>query len=290
MRIALVTCEQLPDWEVDDAPLHAALAARGVEVVHPPWSLPFDWSSVDAALLRTPWDYQARRDAFVAWADAVATHTRLFNGADVVRWNTDKIYLRALAELGGPLAPSVWVAPGSAPDLAAILDAQGWGRAFLKPWVGATASDTLRFRREEVADAQRFLDDCLRRVGMVVQPYLAAVETEGELSVIVIDGEPTHAVRKVPVPGDYRVQDDFDATDHPIPLDDELAALAEAALAGAARLLDGADLLYARVDALRLADGRLVLNELEIVEPSLFFRHGPHAADKLAEALLRRCT
>jgi len=49
-----------------------------------------------------------------------------------------------------------------------------------------------------------------------------------------------------------------------------------------------APLLYARVDFLRDDDGRLRLSELELVEPSLFFRHAPHAADMLADALLAR--
>lgn len=288
MRVALVTCEDVPDWEVDDRALFEAFASRGVELVHPAWSAPFDWASVDAALLRTTWDYQLRRGAFVAWADDAATQTRLFNAPDVVRWNTRKTYLRELAERGVPLAPTEWIAPGSSVDLAEIVHRRGWRRAFLKPWVGATASDTLRFSQDELEHAQSFLDDCLQRVGMLIQPYLPGVEREGELSVIVIDGAPTHAVRKVPVPGDYRVQDDFDGKDYAIELSDELGALATRALAEAGRILE-TDLLYARVDALRGPDGQLVLNELEAVEPSLFFRHGPHAAHRLAEALLSRC-
>jgi hypothetical protein len=105
--------------------------------------------------------------------------------------------------------------------------------------------------------------------------------------VILIDGVATHGVRKGPVPGDFRVQDDYGAHDEPYPVDGELGALAaQTVRAAEARL--GTRLLYARVDALRLGTGELVLNELEIVEPSLFFRHGAHAADALAEAFLAR--
>lgn len=286
MRVALVSCDDLPDWEVDDRPLMAALAARGVEVAQVPWTADVDWSTWDGALIRTPWDYWFAVDAFLAWVDATAQVTRLWHGPEVVRWNLRKTYLRELEAEGVPLAPTAWVQPGD--DVGAEVTARGWTRGFLKPVVGASASDTLRFdaTADGLAAATRHLAD----VGqpMLLQPYLEVVETDGEHSVIVIDGVPTHAVRKVPVPGDYRVQDDHGATDHAVPMDPGLAALAEATLAAAGRVL-GRDepFVYARVDAIRFGEG-WVLNELEVVEPSLFFRHGVAAAGALAEAVVRR--
>ena len=118
---------------------------------------------------------------------------------------------------------------------------------------------------------------------LLLQPYLARVETEGELSAIFIDGRLSHAVRKVPVHGDYRVQDDFGAHDEPTTLARDEIALAERAIRVA-----GTDLLYGRTDFLRADDGSLVLTELELVEPSMFFRHAPQAPDRLADALRAR--
>ncbi|MCA9687684.1 MAG: hypothetical protein KC457_36330, partial [Myxococcales bacterium] len=152
---------------------------------------------------------------------------------------------------------------------------------------------------DKIAEAQVMLDELLAAgEDMILQPYLAAVEGEGELSVIEFDGRFSHGVRKVPVAGDYRVQDDHGASDEPwIPDADarRLVSRTLEALAVVAPTLDpglaqpGAlPLLYARIDMLRGDDGALVLNELEIVEPSLFFRHGPAAGEMLAEALLRR--
>ena len=124
----------------------------------------------------------------------------------------------------------------------------------------------------------------------MLQPYRESVESEGELSLLFVGGEAMHGVRKVPVPGDYRVQDDFDATDMPHRFTaEETAALGHiVALAEAELGLPACGLLYARVDVLRNPDGDLDLNELEIVEPSLFLRHGPRTAERLAEALLAR--
>ena len=121
-------------------------------------------------------------------------------------------------------------------------------------------------------------------------PYQASVETEGEISVIFFDGQPSHAVRKIPVPGDYRVQDDFGATDQPEPLTSELVSAASDALRCAENILalDKGELLYGRADFLLDAQGRLCLNELELVEPSLFFRHDARSPARLADAIARR--
>jgi glutathione synthase/RimK-type ligase-like ATP-grasp enzyme len=293
MRLALPTHRELPDWEVDDLPLHAALRARGARVERPIWDEPgTDWSGFDAVLIRTTWNYQEKRADFVAWAEAVERVTRLFNPARVVRWNTEKTYLFDLARRGVRVTPTVWLERGRRVDLAELCETHRITRGFLKPIVGAASRGTLRFAADHagLASAQAHADRLLPQEGLMLQPYRDTVETEGELSLILVDGEPLHGVRKVPVPGDYRVQDDFDATDLPhVFAPDELESLR--AIVAAAELelgLPPAGLLYARVDVLRAPDGGLYLNELEIVEPSLFFRHGPSSAGRLAEALLRR--
>lgn len=285
LHIALATCRELPDWECDDEPLHAALASRGVSVSHAIWNDPsVDWATYDAVLIRTTWDYADQRDAFVAWAERTSGVTRLFNPADVVEWNTDKSYLLELGDAGIPIAPTRLLRCGSAVDVSAVMRDADWSRGFLKPRIGATSRETLRFTADPagLAEAQAHLDRTVAEEDMLLQPYLRSVETRGEVSVIVIDGAIAHAVRKTPVPGDYRTQDDFGATDEPhqpTQLERDLTLRTAARVPG---------LLYARVDFLELDDGSPVVNELEVVEPSLFFRHGPDTAHRLADALLTR--
>lgn len=297
MRIALATCSNLPAWEVDDAPFHRELVARGVALERPVWDDPaVEWGGYAACLIRTTWDYQEKREAFVAWADRVAAATRLHNPPAVVRWNTHKGYLRDLARLGVPIAPTVWLQQGTRVDVASLVRQRGWSRAFLKPCIGATARETLRFPADAagLARAQAHVDRLLPREDLMLQPYLASVESRGEWSAVFFDGELSHAVQKVPVPGDYRVQDDFGASDRPYrptPAQRQLAAAAVAAVwrrGGALPGADGAPLLYARADFLWDDAGGCVLTELEVVEPSLFFRHDAAAAGRLAAALLRR--
>jgi glutathione synthase/RimK-type ligase-like ATP-grasp enzyme len=277
MRLALATCSALPAWEIDDRVFHEALAARRVDVRQTVWDdRHVDWTIFDAVLIRTTWDYQEKRDAFVAWAEQLPVP--LYNPADVVRWNTHKSYLRDLEGRGVPIVPTEWLRRGTAPDIASLCQRRGWRRAFLKPCVGATARETLRFDAGDPA-AERHASRLLASEDLMLQPYLSRVEEDGELSAIFIDGELTHSVRKVPVPGDYRVQDDFGATDALVEFPD--VALARRTLEAVSRKL-----LYARTDFLIAEDG-LKLVELELVEPSLFFRHGRHAADRLADAVVR---
>ena len=292
MRLALATCRDLPAWEVDDRPLVAALEAGGARVEEPAWDDPrADWASFDACLIRTTWDYMERRDAYVAWAERVGRATRLFNSAAVVGWNTHKSYLRDLEDRGVAIVPTEWLAEGKPAAIGALVGGRGWSRAFLKPVIGATARETLRFAadREGLRAAQDHADRLLPAEGLMLQPYLDRVETDGEVSAIFVDGELTHGVRKVPVTGDYRVQDDFGARDFPYSFAGEERLAAERAVAAAERALEvDAPLLYARADFRRGAQGELLLTELERVEPSLFFRHAPAAAGRLAAALVRR--
>lgn len=286
-RVALASCDPFPPVVDDEEPLRAGLRAHGFEVSDPAWDADADWSAFEAVLLRTPWDYQFRADAFVAWCERASRVTRLFHGPAIVRWNIDKRYLSALAAHGVPIAETIWIAAGQGGEALAEAARRDWGRGFLKPVVGANAAFTLRFDMDDAGleAAAAHLASCSDKAFML-QPYLASVERDGERSVIVIDGEVTHGVRKIPSAGDYRVQEDWGARDEAWAPDEAALALARAAIAEAGVIL-GEPLLYGRVDLLSGERG-YVLNELELIEPALFFRHAPHAAVRLADALAGR--
>jgi glutathione synthase/RimK-type ligase-like ATP-grasp enzyme len=289
--VALVSCADKPDHEDDDAHLRAALQARGQPFVTVAWDKPaVDWAGFSAALIRTTWDYHHRRAEFVAWAEACAARTLLLNPPEIIRWNTDKRYLRQLEAAGLPLPETIWVEPDQDVDPVEVLRARGWGRGFMKPVIGANAVRTARFGPEDGSSAKEALRAALRDGAMMLQPYLDGVESVGEMSGLWIDGVYAHGVRKVPKAGDWRVQDDWGARDEPYTLSAAENALGEAVIAVAqAQLADpGQPLLYARVDFLKDAAGQPQLMELELVEPSLFLRHGPETAGRLAEALIRR--
>ncbi|GGI07932.1 ATP-grasp domain-containing protein [Egicoccus halophilus] len=284
MHVALVTAAVDLDFleAVDDA-LVTALEDRGVRVTEPRWDDPaVDWSTFDLALVRTTWDYPGRRDEFVAWAAAAGERTRLFNPPDVLRWNTHKSYLLELEERGAPVVPTAWLGQGDRVVLDELLVARGWRTAIVKPAVGAGASGLARVTVGD-PDAQAHLDAELAVGDVLVQPYLAAVETRGELSVVVVDGAVSHAVRKVPSGGEFRIQEEFGGRYASETLDVDTEALVRWIVEAT-----GHDLLVARVDLLEDEVGQLQLAELEATEPDLYLRTEPAAAGRLADAVVRR--
>ena len=281
MKIALATCTDLPGWEVDDKPLIDALNKLGCTVEFPSWDSEIDWNQFSITVIRTTWDYHSRKDEFVRWC---VTVPRLFNNANIVKWNTHKSYLRELEIHGVPIAPTLWIDTGNKINLAQEFQKFGTPRGFIKPQVGACASDTLRFTLENIEEGQEFLNAQLHQ-DMMVQPYIESVETAGELSAIFIDGEFTHGVQKIPVEGDYRVQDDFGASDTPYTFTEEERSMMRKVLLC---VPDHESLLYARFDYLLGDDGTLLLNELELIEPSLFFRHCKETANVFANAIVKR--
>jgi glutathione synthase/RimK-type ligase-like ATP-grasp enzyme len=148
----------------------------------------------------------------------------------------------------------------------------------VKPAVSAGADRTVRFASQKDLDALSAVDDTL------VQPYLDTIETKGEVSIVCIDGAPSHVVRKVPAGGDFRSQEEHGASITSLELDHRHRALAGAALA----VLDSVP-LYARVDAVDTEAG-LQIMELELIEPTLWLRWHPPAADLLAASIVAQLT
>ena len=285
-RVALITCDIFPDLYDDDFPLRDELRARGIEVDAVRWDDPaVDWDAYALSLLRSPWDYVPRRDDFVAWAHRVP---RLFNPADVVEWNTDKRYLRDLDVLA-PVTPTSFVAPGETwtapPD----------GEWVVKPTISSGSQDTGRYllpAQASQAEAHVARLTAAGRTAMI-QPYLPAVETDGETALLFFPDATgrltfSHAVRKGPMltgpdTGDIEPGSEDITARTPTPADLTVAEKVLAAIPGGTERL-----LYARVDLIPGPDGAPVLLELELTEPSLFLRTAPGAAARLAAAILAR--
>jgi glutathione synthase/RimK-type ligase-like ATP-grasp enzyme len=281
--VALATARNLPRMDQDESALAPALQALGLEVEVVAWDdETADWSAFDLVLIRSTWDYDDRRDDFVAWAERTAGVTTLLNGPDVVRWNTHKGYLIELEERGAPIVPTAWLGQGDRVELDVLLTDRGWDDAVVKPAVGAGSRGLSRVRRGDAA-GQEALDALLVRGDAMVQPFVAEVATEGELSLVVYDGTFSHAVRKVPAAGDIRIQVEYGGTYTQVVPDPDTIALAEWVVEST-----GQPLLYARVDLLPDAAGGWQLGELEATEPSLYLHWVPEAAERLARIVEAR--
>jgi glutathione synthase/RimK-type ligase-like ATP-grasp enzyme len=278
-RIAIATCTDYADLKVDDRLLREELEGRGCEGISVVWDEDgVDWGGFDFCLVRSTWDYHEKYDDFLNWARQVEAVTALQNPAAVIAWNSDKTYLRELAAQGVRTVPTVWVARGEEVDLEEVLAGQGWDKAVVKPVVDLGAKNLHRVRPGEGSGA---LESVLRRHDAMVQPFLPSLEEQGELSLIYIAGELSHAVRKRPAAGDFRVQSIWGGTFSSAEPNAAQLELAERALAQ----LDEVP-LYARVDLVTDLDGAPCLIELELIEPNLYLSTNPTAAARLADAVM----
>jgi len=293
-RIGLATCQEFPLLDEDDQLLIPALAALGIEGVPAVWTDPtVDWGAFDTVVVRGTWDYANDRDAYLAWVDHVSTVTRLFNPASVVRWNTDKRYLRDLVEAGVPVVPTMFLEPGDDPQAWQAEQPRSWREIVVKPAVSCGSRDTARY--DLVEDSGRIADHAggLLTAGRttMVQPYIASVDLAGETALLYFDGEFSHAIRKGPllargeegeqVEGLF-LREQIDPRD---PTDDELDVGRRAL-----DVIPGGAPLYARVDLIRDADMSPMVLELELTEPSVFLAHSTGAADRFAAAIARCVT
>jgi glutathione synthase/RimK-type ligase-like ATP-grasp enzyme len=280
--VALATCAFLPDLDDDERLLIPALADYGLLAEPRIWDDPtIDWSDFRVVVVRSTWDYSDRRDAFLEWC---ACPRRLLNPMPVIEWNTDKRYLRELADAGIPIVPTTWVGPGA--ELFDVPDAE----VVVKPSVSAGARNTSRYRSGDEGLVRAHVER-LRAEGRTVllQPYVASVDAAGETGLIYVDGVLSHTIRKGPVLHAHGVTTDGLWAPEDISLrqpDPAELELADATLDSLPWSRD--TLLYARVDLVRGDDGRPMLLELELAEPSLFLGFGHAAAQRLATGIARR--
>lgn len=276
------------DWYLrnillDDALLQAALRDLGLSAVRLDWADPaVDWSQFRCAVLRSTWDYFERYAEFTAWLERIERETRLVNAAHTIWWNLDKHYLADLEARGLPVVPSRYLEPQDGSSLPALLNEQQWPEAVLKPCVSGAARHTYRLNHENAESLQRAIAPLLATESFLLQPFVADITTRGEYTLVVIDGEVTHAVHKLPKAGDFRVQDDHGGTWAPYTPSAEQVAFAQRAMQSVTPLPQ-----YGRVDMVRGNDGSWQLMELELIEPELWLRTKPEAATRLAAALAR---
>ncbi|HWX93530.1 MAG TPA: hypothetical protein VNY29_12940 [Terriglobales bacterium] len=280
LRIALATSSMYPDLTHDDRLLLRPLAERDVQAEPAIWDDPVrDWSSFDAVVLRSCWDYHLKHAAFLRWIELLAqANVAVWNSTPLVRWNANKSYLRGLEAKGIPIVPTFWPEAGEAVRLRERLHDLGWMKAVVKPRVSATAHRTHWIAIDDADSLQELFDELRRGPGVMVQKFMDDIVNEGEWSLIFFGGQYSHAVLKTAKAGDFRVQRDFGGSEQPA---DPTAQVLQAAT----RIVQAvAPTLYARVDGV-VDDAQFRLMELELIEPALFLSSHPDAALRFAEVI-----
>lgn len=282
-RLAIVAQHDGTDVHTDGPPMLEAFARRSIEAEVVPWGADLDWASYDGVVVRAAWDYVDRREEFLDWARRVEAVTRLANPSALLEWNADKRYLRDLEGAGVPIVPTVWVGPDER------LPRWRWEEVVVKPSVSAGARGAARYDGDDRAAVEAHVRAITGRGGTaMLQPYLADVDRVGETGTYLFAGRVSHAITKgVVLLRGVGPRDDFALAHGQTAVRAELTPEVIAFATDVVRRMPPASgtPLYARVDALRGGDGRLVLLELEAFEPFLFLESDPEAANRYARAV-----
>lgn len=281
-KVAFVTCGEFANLSEDDQVAVAVLEKRGIKVEPAVWdSDAVDWKAFDVIILRSTWDYFRNYDSFMSWISTMEHKgVPFWNPIKVVRWNSEKTYLKELANKGIMIAPTIIIERGATRSLEGVVKDYAWTKAVVKPTIGGASYETWLTDPQTAPDDQSAFEGLLKKSGAIVQAFIPEVTQKGEWSFIFFNKQYSHTVLKQPRPGDFRVQRHYGGTtttqQPPQALINQAAAIVN--------MIEG-PLLYTRVDTVEV-NGRLMLMELELIEPLLFFSYDPQAAERFADALI----
>jgi glutathione synthase/RimK-type ligase-like ATP-grasp enzyme len=274
------------NWYIDqvlleDQLLQTALEDKGLKVCKKDWADPsFDWTKTKYAIFRTTWDYFDRFDEFFSWLDQTKNKTTFINSAEVINWNIDKHYLQDLAKNNINIAPTLFVKKGDKTSLKQLFEKTNWAEAVLKPAISGAARHTYRINPSNFSEFETVFQELILEECMLFQEFLNNITTQGEISLILIGGEYTHAVKKIAKKGDFRVQDDHGGRIEKYTPTELEITFAEDCLKASPYWP-----IYARIDIVYDNNNKPSLSELELIEPELWFRNYPKAANLLAEQI-----
>ncbi len=281
-KVVLLSCDDLSEYVVDDELLVKAFAeqASELEVETVSWSKPgVDWSKYDYAVVRTTWDYTKRRLEFLKVMELIEeSGCKLLNPKKILEWSSTKSYLQDIEKKGIKIIPTLFLKNFNFEDFKKNISDWNSDKFVLKPIVGASADKIKVLNRIDLCEEVEMLEN---KSNWFVQPFIESVFT-GEISCIYFNGDFSHALRKVPKDKDFRVQEEHGASIISYEPTKEEKDFAETVVETFTK-----DLLYSRVDFLQTSDGPRLM-ELELIEPSLYFRKSPGSAENFVKAFKER--
>lgn len=271
----------------EDRLLIAELAKIGIEAETVSWLNPdINWSDYGLCIVRTTWLWHANPEKFFKFTEDLANKVTLWNSVELMRWVSNKKYLIELAKKGVAITPSLSIPAKSAFPLDSIVAENNWEDFIVKPSTSQGARDVIRVSIHEkpnyktLEEANLIFRKILESQDAIIQPYLNAVETEGEISVIVIDNKITHAVRRLPGPNSFLAIGYPLTKEELYPLDEEILAISQAILQKIPHPMH-----FGRFDFIRGQHNKLLLSEAELIAPRLFLQYSNAAINCLVASI-----
>ena len=267
----------------EDGLLQTALESKGLKVCKKDWAdKNFNWTTTKYAIFRTTWDYFERFEEFFTWLENTKNKTIFINSSEIINWNIDKHYLQDLQKNGINIAPTLFTEKGDKITLAELFEKINWTEVVIKPAISGAARHTYRINPSSCHKHENIFQQLIKEESMLFQEFLYNITIEGEISLIMIGGKFTHAVKKIAKKGDFRVQDDHGGRVEKYSASKKEILFAKDCLAACPF-----SPMYARVDIVYDNNNKLSLCELELIEPELWFRNCPGSADLLAEEVIK---
>ena len=274
------------NWYIDQVLLEDNILLKELEkcnlkVIKKDWSdNKFDWKQTRYAIFRTTWDYFDKFDTFIKWFEKTKRETLFINPKEIILWNLNKSYLQELSKKGINIAKTIFIEEKQKITLKDLFKNSQFNEAIIKPSVSGAARDTFKITKKNYKKFESNFQNLINKESFLFQEFLKDIQIFGEISIILIDGEYTHAVRKIAKKGDFRVQDDHGGTVevyNPVKEEIEFAKLCVSKCPSQP--------IYARVDLIYDNKKNISLGELELIEPELWFRNNAKSAKLLAKKI-----
>jgi len=281
-NFCLLSTDNLENFVVDDELVYESIKEKNWNLDVKSWhDKTVDWNIYDAVMIRTTWDYQQYPEEFFSVLETIdRSKALLINPLEIVRWNINKKYLLDLAEKGVKIPPTIHGFQIDEINFDTIFEVEGSESLIIKPTVSANADHTYWFTPENINELLPKIKESFRNREFFIQPFLENVIKEGEYSLIHFGGKLSHTVLKTPKTNDFRVQEEHGGIITAVEPSEDIIKTAENVIAA----LDVIP-FQARVDLVRNKNNEFELMELEMIEPSLYFRTNPNSVKNFVEGL-----
>lgn len=265
----------------DDLALQSTLHKLGCNASIVPWDdTSVSYQQFDTAVVRSCWDYQHRLPEFIKRMQAIEQHCRLVNNASTIIWNSNKRYLQWLSDHEVPTVPSFFI------DDHMNLTPFCWNfstdKVIVKPSIGASGHHTYLVDAQDFNSIKKHVLHLTRNQSAVLQPFIKSVQTDGERSAVIIDGDPVFAMKKKPAENGFLVHEHWGGTYS----ETFLTHKDRLFLKHLIKVLNPIP-MFMRVDFLYDEQQQPLLLELEMIEPNLYLSRNPLGLKKLCNALIR---